>query len=211
MSVRPRSRTVLRRLKSVLSIDGNDAAPVHAAILGSVELLSALASVLPWFLPGLAVAAVIALAVAGRVARRLRTRRWIAFLLVVSVGAVLSATIPPDADGWEHPSPLGRCDFGRVGLASLAEYLQLGDACLNVVLFIPLGLAIGLLGRSRAAARILAAAVVLPVAIETVQSLAPVLGRGCESRDVVDNLLGLGIGLAVGVLVAVVRARRRRR
>jgi VanZ family protein len=173
--------------------------------------LSALTGVLPWFLPGLAFTTVIALAVAGRVARCLHTGRWIAFLLVVSVGAVLSATIPPTAGGGDYPSTPGRCDFRRISPAPLHVYLHLGDAGLNVILFIPLGLAIGLLGRSAAAARVLVAAVALPVAIETIQSLAPVLGRGCESRDVVDNLLGLGIGLAAGLSVAVVRARWPRR
>lgn len=170
------------------------------------------AGVLPWFLPGFAVTAVIALAVAGRVARRLRTKSWIAFLLVMSVGAVLVATIPPDAGGFSgRPSAPGRCDLGRIGLAPLSQYLHLGDTSLNVILFVPLGLAIGLLGRSPATARVLVAVLALPLAIEAIQSLAPMLGRGCQSRDVVDNLLGLGIGLALGALVSVVRAGRIRR
>jgi VanZ family protein len=173
--------------------------------------LRALAGVLPWFLPGLAITTVIALAVAGRVARRLCTVSWIAFLLVMSVGAVLAATIPPTADGFSgRPSLPGRCDFGRIGLAPLSQYLHLGDASLNVILFVPLGLAVGLLGRSTASARVLVAVLALPPAIEAVQSLAPMLGRGCQSRDVVDNLLGLGIGLALGVLLSVFRARRTR-
>jgi VanZ family protein len=171
--------------------------------------LRTLAGVLPWFLPGLAITTVIALAVAGGVARRLRTARWIAFLLLMSVGAVLAATIPPDADGFNgRPSASGRCEFGRIGLAPLPQYLHLGDTSLNVILFVPLGLAVGLLGRSPAAARVLVAAVASPLAIEAIQLLLPMLGRGCQSRDVVDNLLGLGIGLAVGVLLSVVRAGR---
>jgi VanZ family protein len=154
---------------------------------------------------------VIAFAVTGRVARRLRTESWIAFLLVMSVGAVLAATIPPDAGGFSgRPSAPGRCDFGRIGLAPLSQYLHLGDTSLNVILFVPLGLAIGLLGRSPATARVLVAVLALPLAIEAIQSLLPMLGRGCQSRDVVDNLLGLGIGLALGVLLSVVRAGRTR-
>ena len=168
-----------------------------------------LAGDLPWFLPGLAITTVSALAVAGRVARRLRTESWIAFLLVMNAGAVLAATIPPDAGGFSaRPSAPGRCDFGRIGLAPLSQYLHLGDTSLNVLLFVPLGLAVGLLGRSPATARLLVAALALPLAIEAIQSLLPMLGRGCQSRDVVDNLLGLGIGLALGVLLSVVRARR---
>ena len=173
--------------------------------------MRALAGVLPWFLPGLAITTVIALAVVGRVARRLRTERWIAFLLVVSVGAVLAATITPDADGFSGQSSApGRCDFGSIGLEPLSEYLQFGDPTLNVILFVPLGLAIGLLGRSPAAARVRLAVLVLPLAIEAVQSLLPMLGRGCQSRDVFDNLLGLSIGLALAVLLSVVRALQTR-
>jgi len=173
------------------------------------EPLRTLAGVLPWFLPGLAITTVIALAVAGLVARRLRTESWIAFLLVMSVGAVLAATIPPDADGFsDRPSAPGRCDFGSIGLAPLSQYVHVGDTSLNVILFVPLGLAIGLLGRSLATARVLVAGLALPLAIEAIQSLLPMLGRGCQSRDVVDNLLGLGIGLARGLLLLVVRGRR---
>ena len=164
-------------------------------------------------LPGLVITTVIALAVAGRVAQRLRTENWIAFVLVVSVGAVLSATIPPVEGGFRgQPAAAGRCDFGRMGLAPLSEYLHLGgDTSLNVILFVPLGLAIGLLGRSPVTAWLLVAALASPVVIETIQSLAPMLGRGCQSRDVVDNLLGLGIGLVLGALLSVVRAGRTRR
>ena len=64
--------------------------------------------------------------------------------------------------------------------------------------------------RSPATARVLVAVLALPLAIEAIQSLLPMLGRGCQSRDVVDNLLGLGIGLALGVLLSVVRAGRTR-
>ena len=168
-----------------------------------------LAGDVPWFLPGLAITTVIALAVAARVARRLRTESWIAFFLIMSVGTVLAATIPPDADGFSgRPSAPGRCDFGRIGLAPLSQYLHLGDTSLNVILFVPLGLAVGLLGRSPATARVLVTVLALPLTIEVIQSLLPVLGRGCQSRDVVDNLLGLGIGLTLGVLLSVVRARR---
>lgn len=148
----------------------------------------------------------IALAVADRVARRLRTESWIAFLLLMSVGAVLAATIPPDAGGFSgRPSAPGWCEFGRIGLAPLSQYLHFGDTSLNVILFVPLGLAIGLLGRSP---RVLVAVLAFPLAIEAFQSLLPMLGRGCQSRDVVDNLLGLGIGLALGMLLSVVRSRR---
>jgi VanZ family protein len=197
----------------VLSLVGAPPATRQAVTSSATEQpLSALPGILPWFLPGLAITTVIALAIAGRVARRLRTERWIAVLLVMSVGAVLAATIPPISGGLDyHPPPPGQCDFSRIGPAALSQYLQIDDPSLNVILFVPLGLAIGLLGRSPAAARLFVPALALSPAVEATQSLVPILGRGCESADVVDNLLGLGIGLAVGVLLSVVRAGRTRR
>ena len=121
---------------------------------------------------------------------------------------MLVATIPPDGGGFSsRPWAPGRCDFGRIELAPLSDYLHLGDTSLNVILFVPLGLTIA--PRSVPGhARLLVAALALALAIEAIQSLLRMLGRGCPSRDVVDNLVGLGIGLALGVLLSVVRAGR---
>ena len=47
---------------------------------------------------------------------------------------------------------------------------------------------------------VVVAAIALPFAIEATQLLVPLLGRGCESADVVDNLIGLAIGLAIGLV-----------
>ena len=164
---------------------------------------------LPWFIPGLAITAMIASAIAGRVARRVGTETWIAFLLLTSVGGVLAATLTPVAGQFGDPHlPLGRCDLSRIGPAPLSEYLHLDEPGLNVVLLVPLGLTIGLVGRSPATTRLLVLAAALPPAIEATQSLLPMFGRGCQSADVVDNLLGLGIGFAAGLLLSVVRSGR---
>ncbi|WP_155926584.1 VanZ family protein [Mycolicibacterium sp. CBMA 234] len=160
----------------------------------------------------MAATTVIACAAAGRVARRVRTEGWIAFVLIMSVGVVLAATLTPvNGQFREQHRPLGQCDFSRISPAHLSTYLHAGEPGLNVILFAPLGLAIGLLGRSGATARLLVAAAALPPVIEGVQSLLPMFGRGCESADVVDNLLGLGIGFALGALLSVIRSSRTRR
>ena len=137
-----------------------------------------LTSALPWFLPGLAATTAIALAVAGRVARRLHTATWIAFLLVMSVGIVLAATIPPDGGGFSHdPSAPGGCDFGRIGLAPFSHYVRLGETSLNAALFVPLGLALGLQSRPKAATGVFVAALGIPLAIEAAQWLVSMLDR----------------------------------
>jgi VanZ family protein len=90
------------------------------------------------------------------------------------------------------------CDLTRVGLASLEDLSSFNDASLNILLFVPLGAAIGLLPGSRRKAAIAIAAILAPFAIELFQLLVPQLGRGCQSADVVDNLTGLVLGLAAG-------------
>lgn len=172
--------------------------------------MKTLAAVLPWFLPGLAISAMVAVAVSDRVARRIHGTRAHAVLLVVSAGAVLAATLPPVGNGFpgEEPSAAGTCDLARVVPASPVEYARMGDEGLNLVLFVPLGLAVWLLRPSPAKVGMLVAAVASPVVIEATQSLVPLLGRGCQSQDVVDDLLGLGLGLSVGALTLAVGSSR---
>ena len=121
-------------------------------------------------------------------------------MIVLSLGVILAATMTPQ---WEALAfgvqGSSSCDFSRIGLAPLSELLRFGDTSGNVLLFIPLGVTIALVPRSRRKAVVLIAAIALPFAIETAQLLLPVLDRACESADVVDNLTGLVLGLGGGV------------
>ena len=54
-----------------------------------------------------------------------------------------------------------------VAYGTPSQYLHFGDTSLNVILFVPLCLAICLLGRSPATARVLMAVLALPLAIES--------------------------------------------
>jgi glycopeptide antibiotics resistance protein len=82
--------------------------------------------------------------------------------------------------------------------APLDVYLRPGDIAFNVLLFIPLGLALGLLPPSKARVPLIVGALLLPAVIEATQLAARALDRACQSGDVVDNLTGLLIGLVVG-------------
>jgi glycopeptide antibiotics resistance protein len=159
------------------------------------------ALVLPWFLPSAAIALVVSLAVSGAVGRTLRVARPVAWLMILSLGVILAATMTPQ---WEAlafgAQGSSSCDFSRIGLAPLRELLRFDDTSLNVLMFVPLGATISLLPRSRRTAAVVIAAIALPFAIETIQLLLPVLDRACESADVVDNLTGLVIGLSGGVV-----------
>jgi glycopeptide antibiotics resistance protein len=123
--------------------------------------------------------------------------------MVLSVGIIMAATLTPQGEALEFGvRGSSSCNLSRLGPIPLRDVLRLTEASINVLMFIPLGAAIGLVPRSRRRAAVVTAAIALPFAIETIQLLVPMLDRGCESADVVDNLTGLAIGLACGVVTS---------
>jgi hypothetical protein len=155
---------------------------------------------LPWLLPGLAVSLLVGLALSGPIGRRLGIARAHAVALVASFGLIVSATLTPNAREPAEDVVLGACDLSRVGLIPLADLMRVSDPSLNVLLFVPLGVAIGLLPRRSMRLTFLAGAIALPFLIEAIQYAVPAIGRGCQSADVVDNLAGLAVGFVVGVV-----------
>ena len=139
-----------------------------------------------------AVAVVVAIALSATVAGRLGTRRPVAALLLFGFGLVVAATLMPTARALGGDPSDGVCDFSRMGFAPPVEFRYVTSASLNVLLFVPLGLAVGLLPRTRAAGFATLAAISLTFIVETVQLLVTPLGRGCQSADVFDNLSGPG-------------------
>jgi hypothetical protein len=156
----------------------------------------------PGLIPGILIAVVVGAVFAQPVARRFRIAPWNAFLFLVSAGLIVAATLTPGGEAWGPGSPglLQGCDLSRLRPASLGQLRTLSDASTNVALFIPLGLAVGVLPRHRL--RLLGAAVTLPVAIEAAQLVIGPLARACESADVIDNATGLVIGFVVGVFAS---------
>ncbi len=166
----------------------------------------------PTMLPAGILSLVIATALCRRVARRLRTRPAVAWLLLAGFGGILAVTIAPSRRaltvGVSGPVT---CDLSRLGPAPLWVYARLDDPLLNILAFVPLGIAIGLLPAGRPRLALAIAGALLPLAIETTQALVVALGRACESGDVFDNVLGLLIGLGVGLLLGSVLVRRQGR
>jgi VanZ family protein len=153
------------------------------------------------------VAVVLAVWLSAPVAPRLRTPRIVAALLLFGFGLVVAATLVPDAGGMRGEASDGVCDLSRIGLAPLDELTRVSLTSLNVLLFVPLGLAVGLLPPTRTAAVVTVAAVLLTFVVEGIQLVVAGLGRGCQSADVFDNLLGLAIGMAIGAVVRVLASR----
>jgi len=149
---------------------------------------------------GLAVTVVVAIAASGPFARWLGSRRWVAAFVLLGFGLVLSATLVPTDAALDGQASSGVCDVSRVGLLSIRELTTVNESSLNVLLFAPLGFAVGLLPWTRTSAVVVVAAVSLTFVVESIQLLLPVLGRGCQTADMFDNLLGLAIGMALGVV-----------
>jgi glycopeptide antibiotics resistance protein len=161
--------------------------------------------VVPWFVQGVVLSLGLALLICRPLGRRLGIGAPLTWVILVAVGLILSATLLPLRGAVDFQAVgSGSCDLSRMGLAPLDELLRFDDTSLNVALFIPLGVALGLIRARRARAGLLLAAVALPFAIEGIQLSAPILDRGCQSADVFDNLTGLVIGFIIGTGVRVV-------
>ena len=132
------------------------------------------------------------------------------FVLVLSLGLILAATITPSREALLFGAQgSGSCDVSRFGLLSWWELRHIDDASLNILLFVPFGIALGLCPPSRARSALVAAALITPIAIELIQLTAVSLGRECQSSDVIDNLTGLLLGLLLGVLARFLFVDRR--
>lgn len=163
----------------------------------------------PGFLPGLAFSIVLAFIFAGRLGRSLRVSRAIAWGLIFGVGIIVAATLTPGGGVFRSGAEgSGACDLTRLSLAPLREVLRFGETGLNVLLFVPLGVAIGSMPGSRSKVALILTAIAFPFAIEAAQLVFTVLDRQCQSADVIDNLTGLAIGLAIGTLMHVALGRR---
>jgi glycopeptide antibiotics resistance protein len=155
---------------------------------------------MPLVYPALLVAGIAAALAAPWSARRTGLSRLPAGLLLFSLGAVLAITLTPGIGG--DPSAPITCQ-GLVPAPSLSELWSLtSDNGQNVLLFVPLGLFIGLIPRRSVLLGAGLGAAVLPFAIEGIQALLPGFARSCQAWDVIENLLGLAIGLVIGSLLA---------
>ena len=163
-------------------------------------------SAVPLFLPGVLAACALAAIASKGIGRRLGISPAVAALVVVSAGTVVSATLTPTVGSGNESLTTG-CDLSRMGLAPLGSYLQVNTASLNVLLFVPLGIAVGLVPFARGGGLLLIGCVAAPFVIELTQLALPAMGRSCQSGDVVDNLTGLAVGFVMGLTFQTIVSR----
>ena len=179
--------------------------PAPVAVVGTV--LGLLQNT-PLLVPGVAVALVVAVAVAPSAATRTGLSPPLAGMLVFAFGAILAITLTPGS---------GEGFFGRSWCGGLRPPPRLGQLLslssehgLNVAMFVPLGVLVGLIPRVRPFAAALLVAGAMPLVIEWIQYSVPRLDRICQTWDAIENLMGLAIGLGIGVAVSfALRAARR--
>ncbi len=151
------------------------------------------------FIPGVILALIMTPVLGRRVGSWLGTGAVSGSGLVLTVGVALAATITPSHDTLAYGFVSGgTCDLTRLSLPTRNQLSVPGDIALNILLFVPLGLAIGWLPRLRLERWVVLLAYGLPFAIEAIQLVAVQLGRECQSGDVIDDVTGLTIGLVVG-------------
>lgn len=162
----------------------------------------------PLLVPGVAIALIVGVALAPWASARTGLSPLLAGMLVFAFGAIVAITLtpgsgvgffgPPWCGGLRPPPRLGQ-------LLSISS-----EHGLNIVLFVPLGVLIGLIPRVRPFAIAALVAAAMPIVIEWIQYSVPRLDRICQTWDALENLMGLLIGLVIGVAVAyALRARRR--
>lgn len=160
----------------------------------------------PWLLQGMLAALVVAAVLRRRLADRLGSPPLVAFALLACLGVILVVTLTPSPDG-------GFWGRGRVASFALTweVFRHLGSVnhlSLNVLLLVPLALLAQFVGRREIRRVVTGGVFALPVAVELVQYLLPVLGRsGFQMDDVVANTTGVLLGATLGLVARRLLAR----
>jgi hypothetical protein len=153
----------------------------------------------PLLVPGVAIALIVGVALAPWASARTGLSPLLAGMLVFAFGAIVAITLTPGSGEF----------FGRSWCGGLRPPPRLGQLVsissehgLNVLLFVPLGILIGLIPRARPFAIAAVIAGSMPIVIEWIQYSVPRLDRICQTWDALENLMGLILGLVVGVALA---------
>jgi hypothetical protein len=157
----------------------------------------------PGLVPGIVLSAALGLVLCVPLGRALGIAGLNAWLLLFGFGFAIAATLTPSREALADGAiGSGICDLSRLTPAGLDQILSFDEISLNVILFIPLGIGVGLVPPRSHLLELIILAATLPFLIEAIQLIVTQLDRACQSGDVVDNLFGLTMGLLVGLVVA---------
>ncbi|WP_186325364.1 VanZ family protein [Microbacterium sp. BH-3-3-3] len=140
--------------------------------------------------------AVVAAAVVASLLHRLGLRSVLFVLAGLSLVAVLALTLVPESE----PAP-GGCTV------QFSVPFQGIDTLANIAMTVPLALFFGV--ATRHPLLVFAGVSALSAVIETVQSLAPVIGRRCDTDDWLMNTIGAALGAGAVLVILWIEGRRR--
>lgn len=166
----------------------------------------ALARQTPYAGVGLLVTAVVALAVARPLGRRLGLPGVGVAAWIGALGLVVSLTLTPRST-WAAVTERV-CTLDTWTPLGLHSVLALDQRAANAAMLVPLALLSALPRERRRLVATLTVAAALPLVVEVVQYVLPGLGRICHSEDLVDNLAGVAVAAVVGLAVRWVLGRR---
>lgn len=131
---------------------------------------------------------------------------WAAFILAASVALVVAVTLTPQritegAVDLFASVPATESPVGPELWRWPWQWWPIDDRTLNIALFVPLGIGIGLVGRRGVRWILMLVALASPLVVEGTQHLVAWLARDSQWQDVVDNVTGVVIGLVIGVVL----------
>lgn len=145
----------------------------------------------------LLVVAVVAVLVAFPLARLLRSNPLVTGLLVVSLLAVVALSLAPSNT---LQAAAGVC-LRPVTLPVGRRILWPSDLTANVLMYVPLGVAVVWLRPKLVRLVAVVAALLVPLAIELTQKELIAINRQCSLSDIIGNEVGLLVGMAAGAVL----------
>lgn len=167
----------------------------HLGDGGLVEQIIGGGGVLPWAAWAVLVAGAVAVLAARPLAVWLESSPLVSGLLVFGAGIVIAVTLTPvnaaGSSAWRS--------FGTD--SALVPDWVVSDRFANLLLFVPLGLAAGLVGRADLRRWVVLAVLLSPLLVEGMQAVLPLLNRGPQWQDVLDNTIGILVGLGAAWVI----------
>ncbi|MCT1552158.1 VanZ family protein [Brevibacterium casei] len=157
---------------------------------------------LPYALPAFGIGLAIAFVVATHLARRLGERRVPIFCWLSSLALVASLTLTPSGHARSAEAALPSSGVWIWALPNLGAFAGVNWQSMNLLMFLPLGIACGLLTRRSTIAWGTVAAFAVSVLVELIQYAAPVLARSqFNSATVLIGWMGIIGGLTVTLIL----------
>lgn len=145
----------------------------------------------------LLVVVVVAALLAVPLARLLRSNPLVTGLLVMSLFAVVALSLAPS----NTPQAAAGVCLRPVTLPVGRQILWPSDLTANVLMYLPLGVAVVWLRPRLVRLVAVVAALMVPLVVELAQKEIIAINRQCSLSDIIGNEVGLLVGMAIGAVL----------